>query len=217
MIDWQNIETVLLDMDGTLLDLYFDNYFWLEHLPKRYAELHHISEAEAKAILQPIFEQTQGTLNWYCLDYWSDTLKVDIPKLKQEVKHLISIRPKVVDFLKWLEKNGKKKLLVTNAHRDSLDIKLMETEIHHHLDELISSHDYRAPKEDQSFWQQLQQDHPFDPNKTLLIDDSQAVLKSAQRYGIRYLLSISQPDSQLPHRDQQDFHPILCFSDLMVE
>ena len=26
MINWQQIDTVFLDMDGTLLDLHFDNY-----------------------------------------------------------------------------------------------------------------------------------------------------------------------------------------------
>jgi len=216
MVDWHNIETVLLDMDGTLLDLYFDNYFWLEHLPKRYAEIHNISISDAKAIIEPLFQQTHGTLNWYCLDYWSDTLKVDIAKLKQEIDHLIAIRPKALDFLRWLEQNSKKRLLVTNAHRDSLNLKLTQTQIHDHLDELISSHDYQAPKEDQSFWRQLQQAHPFDPNTTLLIDDSLAVLRSAQQFGIRYLLCIDQPDSQRPQRDIDEFHSILCFSDVMT-
>ena len=41
--DWENIETVLLDMDGTLLDLHFDNHFWLQHVPVCYAEKHGLS------------------------------------------------------------------------------------------------------------------------------------------------------------------------------
>ena len=32
-LDWTSIDTVLLDMDGTLLDLRFDNWFWQEHVP----------------------------------------------------------------------------------------------------------------------------------------------------------------------------------------
>ncbi|MCP4043692.1 MAG: haloacid dehalogenase, partial [Gammaproteobacteria bacterium] len=35
VINWNSIHTVLLDMDGTLLDLHFDNQFWLEHVPLR--------------------------------------------------------------------------------------------------------------------------------------------------------------------------------------
>ena len=47
-LPWSDIDTVLLDMDGTLLDLHFDNHFWLEHLPQRYAELHGVSRAMAE-------------------------------------------------------------------------------------------------------------------------------------------------------------------------
>lgn len=37
-IDWQAVDTVLLDMDGTLLDLAFDNYFWQKLVPETYGE-----------------------------------------------------------------------------------------------------------------------------------------------------------------------------------
>jgi 5'-nucleotidase len=33
-LDWNNIDTVLLDMDGTLLDLAFDSQFWLQDVPQ---------------------------------------------------------------------------------------------------------------------------------------------------------------------------------------
>ena len=39
-LPWPEIHTVLLDMDGTLLDLRFDNHFWRELVPERYAERH---------------------------------------------------------------------------------------------------------------------------------------------------------------------------------
>ena len=43
LIDWEEIDTILLDMDGTLLDLNYDLHFWLEHLPLIYASQHQIS------------------------------------------------------------------------------------------------------------------------------------------------------------------------------
>lgn len=33
-IAWQEVDTVLLDMDGTLTDLAFDNYFWQTLVPE---------------------------------------------------------------------------------------------------------------------------------------------------------------------------------------
>ncbi|MBU1436170.1 MAG: HAD family hydrolase, partial [Gammaproteobacteria bacterium] len=67
MLNWADIDTVLLDMDGTLLDLHFDNYFWLEHLPARWSEITGISVSEAKTQLQAEYAVLQGKLEWYCL------------------------------------------------------------------------------------------------------------------------------------------------------
>mgnify|MGYP001822972649 CR=1 FL=1 len=93
MIDWQSIDTVLLDMDGTLLDLQFDNYFWLEHLPEVYASKESLSAEEAREHLHSRFHTGKGTLDWYSLDYWSEQLQMDIAELKRELKHMVRIRP----------------------------------------------------------------------------------------------------------------------------
>jgi len=39
-INWSEIDTILLDMDGTLLDLNFDLHFWMEYLPLVLANKH---------------------------------------------------------------------------------------------------------------------------------------------------------------------------------
>lgn len=214
-MDWTNIDTVLLDMDGTLLDLHFDTYFWLEHLPVRYAELHRVDFREAQQWLHQRIMQEQGTLNWYCLDYWSKELSVDIKALKREIRERIAFRPHVHDFLEHLKEQGVRRVIVTNAHQDSLSLKLEETGLDQLVDRIICSHDYQIPKEQQGFWQQLQKDEPFDPERTLLVDDSLSVLASAQEYGIGYLLSIIQPDSQQPGREIADFSAIDHFNELM--
>lgn len=214
-MDWQNIDTVLLDMDGTLLDLHFDTFFWLEHLPVRYAELHSIDKAEATRWLHERIMQEQGTLNWYCLDYWSRELDVDITALKTEIRDRIAFRPHVHDFLEHLQGEGIRRVIVTNAHRDSLALKLEETGLDRLVDRIISSHDYQVAKEDQGFWHRLQEEEPFDPARTLLVDDSLAVLASARKYGVGYLLSIIQPDSQKPGRDISDFNAIEHFDEII--
>lgn len=195
-IDWDKIDTVLLDMDGTLLDLHFDNHFWLEHLPKRYAEIHQVDYETATQRLHDHISQHEGTLQWYCLDFWSKALEVDIRSLKEEVKHKIQIRPHVQEFLTRLRALGKKVLLVTNAHPQSLSLKLEVTAIDQYLDIIISSHEFNHPKEAQAFWQALQLREHFDPARTLFIDDTARILASARQFGIQYLLGIHQPDSQ---------------------
>jgi len=215
MIEWNNIDTVLLDMDGTLLDLNFDNHFWLEFVPSRYAEQHNLSLDQAKQQLFPQFKQMEGKLEWYCLDYWSNELNLDIAGLKTEIAGLIAVLPHVIEFLEVIQKSSRKIILVTNAHRASLDLKMGETCLTPFFDQIISSHDYGSPKETQAFWAQLYKQQPFDNKKTLLVDDSLAVLKSARLYGIQHLISISKPDSQQAKREINDFNSIEDFRELM--
>jgi putative hydrolase of the HAD superfamily len=215
MIDWTRIRTVFLDMDGTLLDLYFDNHFWREHMPRRYAEYHGLDESLARAHLDAHYERHAGTLNWYCVDFWSSELALDIVRLKQEVAHLIAVRPDVPAFLQALRESGRRVVMVTNAHPKSLDLKMRETGIDAYFDALISSHQVGLPKEHPDFWQALQAIEPFDKLRTLFVDDSLPVLESAQAYGIAQLLAIGNPDSRQPHKECGEFDVITSFEQVM--
>jgi len=215
MIDWQKINTVLLDMDGTLLDLNFDNHFWKEFVPLKYAEKEKMDLDTAKRQLAPRFKSMEGKLEWYCLDYWSEALQLDIAGLKAELSGLISVLPHVIDFLEKLKKSPKKVLLVTNAHRDSLGLKFEKTCLHPFFDDIISSHDFGHPKESAGFWQSLQALHPFENQSTLLVDDSLAVLNSARQFGITHLISVSKPDTRMPKKIIVDYPAIEDFRELM--
>ena len=216
MPDWQEIDTVLLDMDGTLLDLHFDNYFWLEHVPSKYAEHHGLSEEEALAELNKSFVGLRGTLNWYCLDHWSDLTGLPIAELKRDVQDKIGFRPHVEDFLDTMKRLGKRTVIVTNAHRDSVELKMERTGLDKLVDHVISSHDYKEPKESQAFWDHLQREEPFDPARTLLIDDSETVLESAHNWGIHWLLAILHPDSQRDPVSGSRFPAIHHFDELKL-
>ena len=216
MIDWKKIDTVLLDMDGTLLDLNFDNHFWKEFVPLKFAQRNNISISMAKQQLEPQFKSMEGRLEWYCLNYWSEVLELDIVGLKSEISGLIAVLPHVIDFLEKLQQSSQKVFLVTNAHRDSLDLKMETTCLQPFFNTIISSHDLGFPKEDSRFWQLLEQSYPFNKKTTLLIDDSFSVLNAAKLFGIAHLISVSMPDSSQPKKTVIDYSAIEDFRELMI-
>ncbi len=215
MIDWNQIDTVLLDMDGTLLDLHFDNHFWLEYVPQRYAEIKGLDPKLAKQELLIRYKSREGTLEWYCVDHWSQELGLDIVLLKEEVEHLIAVHPHVIDFLDQLMCAGKRRVLVTNAHQKTLAFKLERTRLAGFFDRVISSHDIGLPKEHAGFWEKLQLLEPFDKQRTLFVDDNPSVLESAHGYGIRWLLAVLRPDSMAPPKPAGDYPSIHDFSEIM--
>lgn len=217
MFDWKQIETVILDMDGTLLDLHFDNYFWLTHLPKRYAEYHNMDSARAKKQLTELIQSYEGTLQWYCLDHWSELVKMDIIALKREVQHKIQPRPHTKSFLQFLQQQNKKVILATNCHRSGLDLKLSVSQIDQWLDIVISSHDYQAPKEAVTFWQKLYENESFELASTVFVDDNVSVLRSAKQFGLEHLICITQPDSQKPIRTSDEFIDIVDFHEIIPD
>lgn len=198
MIDWQHIDTVLFDMDGTLLDLHYDNYFWLQHLPVQYAKLKGWSEADSRAFLrQKIIDQI-GTLNFYCIDFWNDALDVDIVQLKQEVHERIQFLPHAEALLAAVNALPTQSLIVTNAHRKTLAVKDEKLNISGYVDRVYASHDFGLPKEDPAFWEQFAAAHHFNPDTTVFVDDNEAVLASAAQYGIKHLIMPLNPDTQRP-------------------
>jgi 5'-nucleotidase len=196
--DWEAVETVCLDMDGTVLDLRFDNLFWLEALPRRWGEARGLGEHEALAALKPRFDARRGTLDWYCIDHWSEELGFDVAALKLELRDHVRYLPGAVEFLERLRTLGKRILLTTNAHPISLAIKNGKTGLERHFDELVSSHGFGVPKESPEFWARLERGHGVVPGSTVFVDDSAAVLAAARRAGVRWIYQVLQPDSTLP-------------------
>jgi len=215
MINWPDIDTVLLDMDGTLLDLHFDNFFWTDYVPRTYAKKHNLSDVEAFEHLNVFFDQNRGTLSWYCIDQWSERLDLDIAQLKMSVRKRVSLRPHALDFLLSLQNTHKDVLLVTNAHPTTLSIKMGVIDLTSYFDRMVVSHDLKFAKEEQQFWLELNKLHPFDPTRTLLIDDTETVLDSANVFGIKHLVTLLQPDSQGEIRGTTRFDSIHHFNEIM--
>jgi putative hydrolase of the HAD superfamily len=215
MIDWTRVDTVLLDMDGTLLDLNFDNVLWTQRLPHRYAEHHGLDHDEARDALFAHMHETRHTLEFYCLDYWTRHTRLDIVGLHHELSHLIRWRGHARMFIHRITGSGRRAVLVTNAHRKSLAVKDDATDLTSTLDASVSAHDYAAPKESPAFWEQLHGEEPFDPQRTLFIDDNATVLDAARDYGVRQLVTVSQPDSARPARDEFGYPAFNQFDEIM--
>ncbi len=211
-INWAKIDTILLDMDGTLLDLNFDLHFWMEYLPLVFANKHNLSHQASKDKIYPILRAQEGKLHWYCLDYWQKIFKLDIAKLKEDVAHLIQIHPFVLDFLTQAKAHNKRIYLITNAHRKTIAMKMRVTNLEQYFDGIIASHDYGIAKEEQGFWQQLEKSIQLNKTSSIFFDDSKSVLTAAKAYGIGTVVAISKPSSQLPVKTIDGFINIENFA-----
>lgn len=214
-VRWQSVDLVMLDMDGTILDLAFDNFFWSEVVPARYAQRRGLSFEAAAAELQPHFDGLRGTLPWYSLTHWSALTGLDLVKLKHEVRHRSGPLPGADGFLRAVKASGRTLWLVTNADPHALDIKQSHSGLAQHFDRLLSSHDFGAPKEDARFWPRLAERHPFDRARALFVDDNASVLSAARDYGIAQLVAIRHPDSTRPARDVPGFVAVDRLADLL--
>jgi len=204
-VDWSGIDTVLLDMDGTLLDLHFDNHFWLDLVPRHYAALNGLSVAESLARLKPKFRAVEGTLDWYCIDYWSRELGFDVATVKSDVRERVRFQPGAETFLDRLAALGKRRVLLTNAHPRTLAIKEEQIGLARHFEVMYSTHPFGLPKEHADFWPRFHAREPFDPSRTLFADDSLPVLRAASAFQVKWLRQILQADSTQPGRAAAEF------------
>ena len=211
----EQCDTLMLDMDGTILDLAFDNYVWTDLVPRRYAAANKLTFEEARERLFDKYRSVQGDLQWYCLDHWNDRLGIDVVKIHHDVTHKIGYLPGALEFLRRMHDSDTRVLLVTNSHPDTLDLKDAVTGLGDYFDGVYSSHSYGHPKESQAFWRALQEDVDFDVGTTLFVDDSQPVLRSAKDYGVSMLVTVTRPDTSAPAKGGSEFRGVEGVKDLL--
>jgi putative hydrolase of the HAD superfamily len=166
-------------------------------------------------IVRGKYAEVAGTLPWYSLDHWSGELGIDIRALKQEHGHLVRYLPMVPEFLSSVRSRAKQLIVVTNAHSAALAIKLARTRLDRYVDAIVCAHEFDAPKESQSFWEMLARQRSFDPERTLLIEDSTAVLTTARDFGLKHAIAIRRPDSRQPARTIEGFNSVNGIADLV--
>ncbi len=201
-------------MDGTLLDLGFDNHFWETVLPLRYAESREIAPDEAERLMRPIFESTKGTLDWYCVEYWSRALSLDIAALTRSMRHRIRWLPESLNFLAKLRGSGRRTVLVTNAHPEVFAVKDAQLGVRRHFDAVYTCFTLGAPKESADFWARLAEQESFDARRTLFVDDTPAVLRAARAHGIEWIYAIRRPSLSGPVRAETEFNSVASVQEL---
>lgn len=214
-LDWNSLDTVLLDLDGTLLDLAFDNYLWLGRVPEIYAEQNGLSVAEAQAALAPKFRAWRGQLKWYCIDFWSRELSIDIAALHHAEAGRVAWLPGARGFLERVRERGKRLVLMTNSHPTTLAIKDQQTGVLGFFDAAYSSHNFGAPKENPVFWAETRRVDGYVPSRSLFVDDSADVLHAAIGAGIAHVYGVRRPDSSTDGHAHEEFQAIDSVAELL--
>ncbi len=196
-----HIDTLLLDLDGTLLDLGFDTHFWHTIVPGYYGRARGMTAEEAlEKEIRPMLRAVEGTMNWYSIEYWSHLLELDIAKLTAVHDERIAWLPGAQAFLGRQRAAGRRLILATNSHTEVLRIKDEKAKIAPLLDAMYSSQQFGAPKEYAEFWLRLRNAEAYDPERTAFIDDSPKVLAAARRAGIGMVIAVTHPDTSGPPR-----------------
>ena len=170
---FKDIECLLIDMDGVILDNAYDNDFWQNQIPQVIADNKGIAFDDAKRLAIQIFNYKKNTKDWYDVDYWSNMLDIDIEAQKRSEKSFsrISLYDGVIDTLNAL-KNKIKIILITNAHRKTLNIKLEKYNLTPYFDEMVCAHELNYVKEDIQLWYMLRSKYKLDYEKTVLVEDT---------------------------------------------
>jgi len=215
-IDWTQVDDVLLDMDGTLLDRDFDNFFFEEELPRRYAALQGMDESAAREKLFALYRSVEGELAWTDLHYWTKTTEIDVVALTREFSHRIGYLPGAEDFLRALRLRGKRVVILTNAHAEGVAIKCAKTGLDKQVDRIVNAFEVGALKMREAYWPACQRRLGFDPARALYIDDDEACLVAADTFGVRHIRHSAKSSTKRPACLSRHYPSLERLTDLLA-
>ena len=101
----RGVEVVSLDLNGTLVTRGYADYFWLELVPRAYAERWGLGLEEARRAVAAEYDRVgPGDLRWYLPEFWARRLglDVDVGELVREAASRAEVYPDVPEALERL-------------------------------------------------------------------------------------------------------------------
>jgi GMP/IMP 5'-nucleotidase len=213
--NWNQIDDVLLDMDGTLLDRHFDNFFFEEELPRRYAGIQGLTFEAARDRLMAMYRSVEGELAWTDLHYWTRRVGIDVIAMHKELDYMIGFLPGAEVFLSELRARGKRIIVLTNAHEAGVAVKSAKTGLSRYVDRIVDAFEVGYLKMRSEYWPACQQLVGFNPARSLYVDDDESCLGAARQFGISGIVHSAKSSSQLPPAHSSTFTSVEHLSQLV--
>ena len=214
-VDWDRVNDVLLDMDGTLLDRHFDNFFFEEELPRRYAAKEGLQFEASRERLMAMYRSVEGELAWTNLDYWTGRVGIDVVEMHRELQHMIAFLPGAQQFLEAVRASGKRIVVLTNAHHTGVKVKSAKTGLDRYVDRIVDAFEVGYLKMRPEYWPACHRLVGFDPSRSLYVDDDESCLRAARHYGIAAIVHSAKSSSQLPPAPSFSFPSVERLSTLL--
>ncbi|MDF0642800.1 MAG: haloacid dehalogenase-like hydrolase [Nitrospira sp.] len=213
--DWDRIDDVLVDMDGTLLDRHFDNFFFETELPRRYAIREKLSLDESRERLMAMYRSVEEELAWTDLHYWTSRVGIDVVAMHRELDHMIGFLPGATAFLSAMGQRGKRVTVLTNAHPAGVAIKTAKTGLERQVNRIVDAFEVGYLKMRPQYWPACRALVKFDPSRALFIDDDERCLAAARQFGILHLLHSAKSSTKSPPAFSASFRSVEDLSSLL--
>ena len=103
----KSLKIISFDVDGTLVDLEYNDLIWFKEIPELVAKKKKISfEKSLKFVHEEYAKLGEHNLNWYDINYWISYFGIEISpdKIFEKYEPQVKIYPEVIPLLEELKK-----------------------------------------------------------------------------------------------------------------
>ena len=103
----KSLRIISFDVDGTLVDLEYNDLIWFKEIPELVAKKKKISfEKSLKFVHEEYAKLGEHNLNWYDINYWISYFGIEISpdKIFEKYEPQVKIYPEVIPLLEELKK-----------------------------------------------------------------------------------------------------------------